>query len=139
MISRRLSEHVATRRLSRRDVIAAMAATVTVGMQARSSEDSAMSFVPGGRVVLPEIRPTDADDPKFSTKQPDFATVDRQFQTGCTSGKIAWGRSRGAACNLATASLPVMTSPKNIMNVLSAAPCSSSVRVALQSESSATL
>ncbi len=40
--------------------------------------------------------------------------------------------SRGAI-----ASSPVMTSPKNIMNVFSAAACSSSVNVALQSEISA--
>jgi hypothetical protein len=52
MISRRLSEHVVTRRLSRRDVIAAMAATVTAGMQAQAQnpEESVMYFVPGGRL-----------------------------------------------------------------------------------------
>jgi hypothetical protein len=52
MISRRLSEHVATRRLSRRDVIAAIAATVTAGMQAQAQnpEEPVMYFVPGGRL-----------------------------------------------------------------------------------------
>jgi hypothetical protein len=67
------------------------------------------------------------------------ACVVGQLQTGCVSSKIASGCPTGAAFNLATASSLVMTSPKNIMNVLSAAPCSSSVSVALQSEISATL
>jgi hypothetical protein len=52
MISRRLSEHVETRRLSRRDVIAAMAATVTAAMQAQAQNPqlSVIYYVPGGRL-----------------------------------------------------------------------------------------
>ena len=52
MISRRLSEHVTTRRLSRRDVIAAMAATVTAAMQAQAQNPqvSVIYYVPGGRL-----------------------------------------------------------------------------------------
>jgi ABC-type proline/glycine betaine transport system permease subunit len=45
-----------------------------------------------------------------------------QIQTGCASGKTAWGRPTGAAFSFATASSLFMTSPKNIMNVFSAAP-----------------
>jgi len=52
MATRPLSEHVATNRLSRRDVIAALAATVAAGRPARAQnpESAVMYFVPGGRI-----------------------------------------------------------------------------------------
>jgi hypothetical protein len=52
MIPSRLCKHPATHRLSRRDFIAAMAATVATGMPARAQgpDGPTMYFVPGGRI-----------------------------------------------------------------------------------------